>query len=60
MGGDALAMVADDLAKGALIQLDIPDLAPFAYPLDAIFRTDTPPGPAATWLIERFRGQSSD
>ena len=55
-----LAMVKDDLAEGVLVLLDIPDLAPFDYPIDAIYRADTPPGPAATWLIERFRGQPSD
>ena len=55
-----LAMVADDLARGELVQLALPDLAPFAYPLDAVHRTDTHPGPAATWLIERFRAQVSD
>ncbi len=55
-----LAMVKDDLAEGVLVQLDLPDLTPFDYPLDAIYRADTPPGPAATWLIERFRGQPSD
>lgn len=55
-----LAMVKDDLAAGVLKQLDIPEIAPFDYPLDAIYRTDTPPGPAATWLIERLRGQASD
>ena len=55
-----LAMVKDDLAAGLLKQLDIPEIAPFDYPLDAIYRTDTPPGPAATWLIERLRGQASD
>ncbi len=38
-----LAMVEDDLAKGALVQLDVPELAPFDYPLDAIYRADTPP-----------------
>ena len=54
-----LAMVADDLDSGVLIQLDIPDRIPFDYPLDAIYRSDTPPGPAATWLIERFRAQAS-
>lgn len=54
------AMVGDDLAAGALVQLDVPELAPFDYPVDAIYRTDTPPGPAATWIIERFRGQPSD
>ena len=55
-----LAMVKDDLAGGKLVQLDLPELAPFDYPLDAIYRADTPPGPAAAWLIERFRGQPSD
>ena len=53
------AMVEDDIARGALVELDMPDLAPFDYPLDAIYRTDTPPGPAAGWLIDRFRGQAS-
>ena len=55
-----LAMVEDDLARGILTQLAIPDLMPFDYLLDAIYRADTPPGPAATWLIERFRAQPSD
>lgn len=53
------ARVKDDLAKGVLVQLGIPDLAPFDYPLDAIYRVDTPPGPAAAWLIERFRDQAA-
>ena len=55
-----LAMVKDDLAAGTLVALDLPDLAPFDYAVDAVYRADTPPGPAATWLIERFRGQPSD
>lgn len=55
-----LAMVKDDLASGKLVQLELPELAPFDYPLDAIYRADTPPGPAAAWLIERFRQQPSD
>lgn len=55
-----LAMVRGDLAAGVLVQLDIPELPPFDYPVDAVYRADTPPGPAATWLIERFRGQPSD
>ena len=55
-----LAMVKDDLAAGVLVALNLPELAPFDYPLDAIYREDTPPGPAATWLIERFREQQPD
>lgn len=54
------AMVEDDLAKGALVELQLPDLPAFDYPIDAICRADTPPGPAASWLIERFRNQGSD
>jgi len=53
------AMVDDDIATGVLVQLDLQELPPFDYPLEAVYRTDTPPGPAATWLIERFRGQPS-
>ncbi len=52
--------VKDDLAAGVLVKLDLPDVASFDYPLDAIYRVDTPPGPSATWLIERFRRQSPD
>ncbi len=55
-----LAMIKGDLADRVLVQLDIPDIAAFDYPVDAIYRTDTPPGPAAAWLIERFRTQPSD
>ncbi len=54
-----LAMVADDLAAGRLVQLELPDRIPFDYPVDAIHRSDTAPGPAATWLIHRFRSQGA-
>ncbi len=30
-----------------------------AYGLHVLHRADTPPGPAARWLIERFAGQAS-
>ena len=53
------AMVRDDLAKGDLVELDLPDLAAFDYPVEAICRADTPPGPAASWLIERFKNQEA-
>lgn len=49
-------MVIRDLECGALVELDMPDRAAFDYLVDAIYRTDTPLGPAATWLIERIRG----
>ena len=52
-----LAMVEDDLAAGVLVELDAPDGPAFDYPVDGIYRADTPPGPAACWLVERFRSQ---
>jgi hypothetical protein len=30
-----------------------------SVPLFAIYRTDTPPGPAGSWLIARFKGQTA-
>ena len=54
-----LAMVADDLAAGTLVALDLPDQGAFDYLVDAIHRIDTPPGPAGRWLIERFRSQAA-
>jgi hypothetical protein len=51
-------MIEDDLASGKLVELQMPDNISGDYAMDAIYRTDTPPGPAGSWLIERFRGQA--
>ena len=51
-------MVREDIAMGRLVRLDMPDLAGAVYPMQAVYRSDTPPGPATTFLIERFRGQA--
>ena len=53
-----LTMVADDLRARRLVALDLPDVPGFDYLLDAVHRGDTPPGPAASWLIRRFREQA--
>jgi DNA-binding transcriptional LysR family regulator len=53
-GNMPLPMVADDLAAGRLVRLELPDHPGVAYPLSAIYRSDTPPGPAASWLLHRF------
>jgi len=50
-------MVSDDLVAGRLVLLDMPDVVPGDYPMHAIHRSDTLPGPAATWLIDRLRNQ---
>jgi DNA-binding transcriptional LysR family regulator len=50
-------MVQEDLDSGRLVKLDLPDARGGAYPFEAVYRTDTPPGPAASWLIDCFRAQ---
>ncbi|MDQ7913341.1 LysR family transcriptional regulator [Pseudomonas sp. 102515] len=57
-GNMPVDMIRDDLASGRLVQLDLPDCSGGDYTFDVIYRTDTPPGPAANWLIERFEVQA--
>jgi DNA-binding transcriptional LysR family regulator len=52
-------MVRDDLASGRLVALVTPDWKGGEYALQAIYQTGVPPGPAASWLIERFASQSA-
>jgi DNA-binding transcriptional LysR family regulator len=52
-------MVREDLEAGRLVQLDMPDCKGGPYRLQAIYRTDTPPGPAGAWLIARFEAQAA-
>jgi DNA-binding transcriptional LysR family regulator len=51
-------MVEDDIKAGRLVQLDLPDTKGGIYSLEAIYCSDTPPGPAATWLIHSFKSQA--
>ena len=51
-------MVRDDLEGGRLVQLDLPEYKDGFIRLHAIYRTDTPPGPAGSWLIARFVAQA--
>lgn len=57
-GNMPIAMVEEDIAAGRLVRLDLPDMTGGAYSFDAIFRSDSPPGPAGSWLIARFRRQA--
>lgn len=50
-------MVEEDIASGRLVHLNLPDTQGGVYSLEAIYRTDSPPGPAASWLIARFQSQ---
>ncbi len=57
-GNMPVPMVQEDLDSGRLVLLDLPDHQGIPYPFHAIYRTDTPPGPAAAWLIARFAAQA--
>jgi DNA-binding transcriptional LysR family regulator len=53
-GGMPEPIVRADIKAGRLVCLDLPDWRGGEYNLLAIHRTDTPPGPAGRWLIERL------
>jgi len=59
-GNMPVPMIEDDLATGKLVKLDMPDNISANYRMDAIYRTDTLPGPAGSWLIERLRNQANN
>lgn len=48
-------MIEADLTAGHLVELAMPDDTGTDYRLSGIYRSDAPPGPAASWLLERFR-----
>lgn len=50
-------IVRKDLESGRLVRLVMPDNKASILNLEAIYRADSPPGPAASWLIARFEAQ---
>src|SRR5580698_3617893 len=50
--------VREDLAAGRLVRLELPEARGGTYSFQAMYRTDTRPGPAAAWLIQRFADQA--
>jgi DNA-binding transcriptional LysR family regulator len=53
-GGLPTWMILDDVAAGRLAVLDLEPYPERPYQLHAFYRADSPPGPAARWLIARF------
>lgn len=51
-GSMPLPIVEPDLVDGTLVRLALPDQLGIDYMFDAIYRTDTPPGPAGSWLLQ--------
>ncbi len=47
-------VVNDDLKRGRLAALNIETPSELVYPFHTVYRSDTPPGPAASWLMERL------
>jgi DNA-binding transcriptional LysR family regulator len=47
-------MVNEDLKRGRLVELKIETPSEPAYAFHTVYRSDTPPGPAASWLMERL------
>lgn len=53
-GNMPLPMIEPDLVAGTLIRLAMPDHVGGTYRFAGIWRRDTPPGPAASWLLDQF------
>lgn len=53
-GGLPASLVRDDVRDGNLVVLDIEAYEQGEYPLYALRRTASPPGPAGQWLIDSF------
>ncbi len=56
-GGLPRWLIADDLASGRLVELDLEPYREVRSPLYAMHRTDRSPKPAASWLIDEFKRQ---
>jgi DNA-binding transcriptional LysR family regulator len=57
-GSMPLNVVEADIATGALVALrfeDGPGPGGFVMPLSAVYPSDSPPGPAGRWLIDRLK-----
>lgn len=53
-GNLPVPMIEDDLAAGTLVRLAMPDHLGGIYRFAGIWRRDSPPGPAASWLLQQF------
>jgi DNA-binding transcriptional LysR family regulator len=53
-------MVEDELANGKLccVRIEMPSYLKLLIPMRAVYRNETPPGPAGRWLIQHLKGRS--
>lgn len=59
-GNMPLPLIEGDLATGTLVRLHMPDHTGGMYRFAGVWRRDTPPGPAASWLLNQFVLHSAD
>lgn len=59
-GNMPVPMIEADLFSGALVRLPIPDNPGGNYRFSGIYRRDTPPGPATSWLLQQFVDSGND
>ena len=59
-GNMPLPLIEPDLVAGTLVRLQMPDDIGGTYRFDAIYRPDTPPGPAAAWLLDQFVASAAE
>lgn len=52
-------LVAADLASGRLVRLAVPEAPGMAYRFHALWRRDSPAGPAQVWLLDALRDRLS-
>lgn len=53
-------MIDEDLARGTLVRLDVPEGPRFDFQLSALWRRDRVPGPAACWVLSAFTEALAD
>ena len=56
-----LHMIEEDLTGGALVQITSESAPPEGYVIvmSAVYRTDSPPGPAGRWFIDRLKHEDA-
>ncbi|WP_269715358.1 LysR family transcriptional regulator [Caulobacter sp. NIBR2454] len=59
-GNMPLPMIEADLMAGTLLRLAMPDHQGGTYRFAGIWRRDTPPGPAASWLLDQLVALGAD
>jgi DNA-binding transcriptional LysR family regulator len=60
-GGLPIHTLKEDLASGALVQITLEGvpISDYVVTMSAIYRTDSPPGPAGRWFIERLKQEDA-